>query len=333
MTKLLDLRSFGAIGFQDFWLKKHRYGETLRDFIKPFLKSFYDKGISCSAITSEDSQMLPNYPENRFGSLGLIFKSLTESNDIKESGIIDFAHGFIDSYAMRIRYYLEGKHEPRELTLINSETINAPEGQDWKGIKVHVVGGNCLPKGLSLEETLSACKEKGLITFLLNSGVSQDSMKLAEEYHGKYNGLVVHDANNCLPNWIRGIKKLDQALGKYVQAVNDQTHELAERLKVPGIAVSSSHFLHEIGRAGIEVKDNAFKGVDNGIQVLERVRHILEDPIKKPIKLVREHNGLWDLFKLKHFLNKYGGIEGRFSKELSSYNTKQNQESEQVHPQ
>src|SRR3989344_4043635 len=310
MTKLLDLRSFGAIGFQDFWLKKHRYGETLRDFIKPFLKSFYDKGISCSAITSEDSQMLPCYPEDRFGSLGLIF-----------------------SYAMRIRYYLEGKHEPRELTLINSETISASDKQDWKGIKVHVVGGNCLPKGLSLEETLSACKEKGLITFLLNSGVSQDSMKLAEEYHGKYNGLVVHDANNCLPNWIRGIKKLDQALGKYVQAVNDQTHELAERLKVPGIAVSSSHFLHEIGRAGIEVKDNAFKGVDNGIQVLERVRHILEDPIKKPIKLVREHNGLWDLFKLKHFLNKYGGIEGRFYKELSSYNTKQNQESEQVHPQ
>ncbi|MBI2631416.1 hypothetical protein HYW75_00240 [Candidatus Pacearchaeota archaeon] len=77
--KLIDLRSFGAIGFQDapngLWLGKQNYlpqSKLLERIIDTCIKNEVD----ITAITTEDDCVLTGYPEDRFGFLANQIKSL-----------------------------------------------------------------------------------------------------------------------------------------------------------------------------------------------------------------------------------------------------------------
>lgn len=308
MVKLLDtdLRSFGLIGFQKPWLDYHKTekGEIARKILYACQKLM----VNCCAITSEDSQMFRGLPEDRFGFIKENFQPISEP--------IKIVQAFSDQMAMG--FDLTEESTTNRIVLVNSETVSASKGQNWYGIKVHAVGGNCLPKNLSLRETLRACKERGLISFLMNVGVSENSLNEAEEMHKLADGIIVYDANNCFPNWFRHVPLVKDKLGKYLERVNVKAEGLATRLKVPGIAVSSSHFMHQIGTAGIETGID-YNYIFGGSQLLNTLR---DNITKRHYELIRYPNSRWDVAKFAWALFRRGRDTKRFKDCESSYNEK-----------
>lgn len=300
-----DLRNFGLVGFQDPWLDYHKYQKE--NLIRDILYACLNKNVGCCAITSEDSKMFRGLPEDRFGFLKTNFRPISEQ--------IKIVQAFSDQISMGFDLTDDNDKE-RRIVLVNSETISAHKGQNWYGIKVHAIGGNCLPKNLSLRETLRACRERGLISFLMNTGVSENSLREAEEMHKLSDGIITHDANNCFPNWFRHVPFVKDNFGRYIKRTNTEAEKLAMRLRVPGIAVSSSHFMHEIGNARIEIGID-YDYINGGSQLLSALKETIT---KGGHRLVRGYNFRWDVSKLVWAFMTRGRDPNRFKDCESSYN-------------
>ncbi len=304
---LVDLRSFATIGFQDapngLWLGKQGYGHQERLLQKIIDTSIQNKA-KITAITTEDDKILPGYPEDRFGFLANQLKNLPSGYKGEK----------IDDALMALQSGQEVVY------LVNSETLHAPPNDNWGGIKVQIIGRNMLPKSFSLPELLNYCREQGLPTLLCNAGANCGSLIVAEMHAEQSSAIVTHDANNVFPEFIKYIPILGKSLSKYTRSTNTRAGSLVEKLKsklnTTDVAVSSSHYLHQMGQAGIyvEEKDLSFENSGKFLDSLKRIftAHKFENK--------KGYNSARDVLKFGYLLGKHGFAPDRFEGTLSSYN-------------
>lgn len=295
-TFTADLRVFGAIGFQNLWLRRQKYEQGEKSLIERLTDRAIDKGVDVIGLTSEDDKMLPGYPEDRFG---YVKDRIPLGYDAKET----------EKGVLRI----EKKGNIGVLCIVNSETRhpNSELGQDWKGLKLHVVGGNLLPKHLDLEDAIKDANDRGYMTFLM--GVSNfEAQDLADKFIDECTGSIGHDANNTFRLWMTKIPKIGNVLAPYSRAKNESAIDYTTEREKPAIAVSSAHWMHEIGNAGIKLE------IPEG-QEFRLVS--LKDAITKGQFYLKEgHNNPLDVLRFGYLLRKHGSAPDRFAGTESSYN-------------
>ncbi|MEK6825912.1 MAG: PHP-associated domain-containing protein [Nanoarchaeota archaeon] len=306
-----DLRAFFTIGFQDapngLWLGKHRMS---RDQLPRF---FYDtcmaKNIGLVALTSEDDKMLPHSPEDRFGHLTVASRSL----------LSEYTLDLLDGGLLRV----QRKRDNRILLVLNSETVHAPQGINWQGLKLQVLGANRLTKNYSnIKDSIMNYNDQGLLTFLTGITAAPIEASVLDIPAKEAYGVITHDANNAFYSWMRHVPKLGSAIGKYTTASNTAAENIAMDFDKPGIAVSSAHFPHEMGRAGIFIPQTYLdlQNVRGSSCLLSCIRHTLDD---RAHECVRRYNRPEDVLRFGYLLAKYGQGEDRFEgDEASSYNRK-----------
>jgi len=298
-----DLRVFGAIGFQDapngLWMGVHGYNKNtlLEEIIKNCLRSNTD----IVAITTEDDKIQQGYPEDRFGFLLKQISLLPECYSAEK----------IDDILMRVRA------GSKIVYLVNSETVHAPKDANWGGVKVHLIGRNARPANLTcIADVLNYSRGYGLVSFLMNTGISNEAKKVAEAHVIKADGIISHDANNVFPDVFSRIPVLRKNLGKYTKSRNKKACQFAELFHVPGIAVSSAHYMHEIGNAGITLDRRSIVLTD-GIRFLSSLRKAID--IESHVNL-EGYNKPFDVLTFGCLLGKYGSAPDRFKGGESSYN-------------
>lgn len=299
MNSLADLRVFGAIGFQDapneLWLGKQGY-QPQKSLLKRIVDSAFESKVGVVGITSEDDAMIQFSPEDRFGFLRHQMGSLYPEYIISrpQEGVF--------------RFWKRGE---KIVYLVNAETIHAPKGSDWHGVKLHVVGGNCLPKKLSLAEAVKEADERGYMTFLMGVGASDEARRVADTVAARVTGIIEHDATNTFWDALTKLPKVGPSLRGYSRSNNALAKKYAESFGKPGIAVSSAHWMHEIGRAGINFE------LTNENDVLGDLRTAIKN---RNFTNKRGHNNLLDVLRFGHLLQEYGGAPDRFKGADSSYN-------------
>ena len=143
------------------------------------------------------------------------------------------------------------------------------------------------------------------MTFLM--GVSNEmAQELADTVISSVTGVISHDANNTFPDFIA--RHIPQIRG-HSRAKNKLAIEYAESREKPSIAVSSAHYVHEIGIAGIEFQSREFS--------LQNLRTIIEN---RDFTNVKGHNKPWDVLRFGYLLGKHGSKPDRFKGTQSSYN-------------
>ncbi len=303
---LIDLRSFGAIGFQDatngLWLGKQGY-RPQNGLLKLLADNCINRGIDITAITSEDDKIIPGYPEDRFDFL---------SNQYLPKG---YTSKRIDDTLLRVQ---NGKGE---VYFVNSETLHARQESSWGGLKLHVVGRNKLPKEIPLFDSLKYAQKEGLLTFFSGVTSSQRAEELTKLHKRDYTGIIEHDANNTFPWWVKFIPKVGKKLENHTRLKNREAHFEVCHLNKPGIAVSSSHYIHQMGRAGIYCNAEEID-LTSGPKFLRSLRIALEMPgisFDREFQK-REYHPAQEILKFMRLLQKYGQDAQRFKGTLSSYN-------------
>ncbi|MBI2631417.1 hypothetical protein HYW75_00245 [Candidatus Pacearchaeota archaeon] len=177
-----------------------------------------------------------------------------------------------------------------------------------------------IPKCSSLPELLNYCKYKGFPTLLCNAGQSNESLLVAETYADKASAIITHDANNTFPTIFEHIPVIENAIGKYSKSSNKRAKNLVDKLSsdtyIAGIAVSSSHYLHQIGRAGIFVETMPVE-LKNTKSFLSSLNAILSSQI---FENKENFNSVFDVLKFGYLLSRYGSAPNRFKGTISSYN-------------
>ena len=204
--------------------------------------------------------------------------------------------------------------------LVNAETVHAAKGDNWGGIKVQVIGRNMIPKCYSLPELLNHCQDEGLPTLLCNVGQSQESLAVAETHINSASAVITHDANNTFPRFINYVPFISKTLGKYSASSNKRAQYLIEKVGTKnwstGVAVSSSHYLHQMGRAGIYVETMPIE-LTSGKSFLYSLNAVLSSHI---FENKTGCNSMLDVLKFGFLLAKYGSAPNRFKGAQSSYN-------------
>lgn len=304
---LIDLRSFGAIGFQDapngLWLGKQNY-RPQNLLLEKIIDSCIENEVNIMAITTEDDSIRANFPEDRFGFLAEQIKTLNSP----------YRGEKIDNILMLL------EKDQKKVYLINAETIHPAIGDNWGGLKVQVIGRSMIPKNQSLPKLLEYCQKESLPTLLCNSGQSQISLAFAETYFDKTAAIITHDANNIFPKGVEHLPIIGKNLRKFSRSSNRGAKKLFNRLGsknyISEVAVSSSHYLHQIGKAGIYV-DTKLLDFTSGKTILYSLNAVLASQI---FQNKRGYNSTFDVLKFGFLLSKYGSDPDRFKGAQSSYN-------------
>src|SRR3989338_757925 len=312
-----DLRVFGAIGFQDspgngLWLGKQRC-RPQASLLARIVEGAIRKGVDAIGLTSEDKMMLPGSPEDRFGFIRKLAKTddrVLDGSYSRNFGKFSYHLHEINPGIMSATRFEHGASTRIEkVYLVNCETMGPPEGQNWGGLKLHVVGGNLLRKNLDLKDAVNYVNDQRYMSFLI--GVDPENQEMANRVIEKVTGVIGHDATNTFPDWMTYIPKIGPILRPRSRGRNNFANEYARESGKPSIAVSSAHWIHEIGGASIVVKD---EGQFN----LEDIRTQIEVEEFHPRK---GHNNIWGVARFGWLINKYGGAPDRFAGDsLSSYN-------------
>lgn len=303
----IDLRSFGAIGFQDapngLWLGKQNY-RPQNTLLEKIIDACIKNEVDITAITTEDDIVLSGYPEDRFGFLAAQIKDLEYPYRCEK----------VDDALMVL------EKDQKKVYLINSETVHPAKGDNWGGVKVQVIGRNMIPRYTSLPELLKYCQKEGLPTLLCNVGQSQESLAVAETHINSASAVITHDANNTFPRFINHIPFISKTLGKYSISSNKRAKDLIEKVGaknyLAGIAVSSSHYLHQMGRAGIYVNTMPLE-LTSGNRFLHSLNVVLSSHI---FENKESYNSILDVLKFGFLSAKYGSAPDRFKGAQSSYN-------------
>ncbi len=288
---LADLRAFFTIGFQERWLGKQ--GIPREYLFMKLVTSCMEKGLGLVAITSEDDRMIEGSPEDRLGYLMKCPLEPPYSNM--------YSRERLDENLLRVKREEDG----RTLLLLNSETVHAPQGKNWNGLKLHVLGANRLPKThQTLEDAAKYFNDEGLLTFL--TGITLESIlaSLLENPAKACYGIITHDASNVLSYLAGRIPFIGKSIQESMGVSNVSATLLARDLDKPGIAVSSAHFPHDMGRASILITDTYLdtEKVRTSSSVLACLRHVLDERAHVPVE---GYNYLWDVLKFRYLLNKY----------------------------
>ncbi|MEK6825913.1 MAG: hypothetical protein AABY00_03950 [Nanoarchaeota archaeon] len=292
----VDLRAFFTIGFQDapngLWLGVHKLP---RKYLFPrFVSTCLDKGLSLVAITTEDDKVVRYSPEDRFGFLAQREIMYPYSNIYQRERIDDNL------------FKVTRMRDNKVLFVLNSETVHAPQGESWGGLKLQVVGKNRIQRYATLNHTILACNNQGLLTFL--TGITRkkaQSLGPIDLVASLCYGMITHDANNI---W----------LGK--KSSNKVAREVAGFYEKPGIAVSSAYWPEEMGQAHIELPANylALADIDSTPRLLNRLKNALN---KEEYCCVQNYHNPFRVFWTRWLLAKYGQGRRRFAGDsASSYN-------------
>lgn len=307
----LDLRVFGAIGFQDalngLWLGKQGYLPR-SGLLQRLVDSALARNVSVIGITTEDDVVHPGSPEDRFGFL------MSKEMHLPES----YTRQRITQNIAAVHIKHPDADVGDTVHLINAETIHAPEGADWKGLKLHVVGQNRFSRYAALADQAHYLCDEGLPTFLMNVGVSDDAERAADKALGYCTGVIGHDANNTFhPLW-RFAPKVGRAIAKYTTDANARAILYAHNLEKPWIAVSSAHWMHQIGRAGITCDREELAFVPDESAILRDLARIITG---RNQGYVLGRNANARVLQFGYWLGKYGSAPHRFEGDrLSSYN-------------
>lgn len=300
-----DLRVFGAIGFQDanngLWLGRQGYSpqeSLLNRLVSASIKSKTD----VIGVTSMDDVMSAGSPEDRFGFI----KKLFLRNPGKGYSMDELEEGLI----IVERDNDGDTRDPGRVYIVNAETLYHP---NWKGLQLHVVGGNFVRKRSEIEDSVMESVDHGHMVFL--RGISYQNLSVADKVIGECTGVIVHDANNIVPKIFTKIPKIGPMLERASRSRNEEAQRYLDSLSVeaPGIAVSSAHWMNEIGRAAINFlvpigRDVTMSGLISAVEGCN-------------FKNVRGYNNPLRTLNTKRLLEDNGKDPNRFEGDpLSSYN-------------
>lgn len=296
-TTFADLRAFGLIGFQDapngLWLGRH--GLSKKDVAPEIVMAAFRNKVDLVGLTSEDDKMYRGSPEDRFGYF-------------REKALETLPKRLIPTVFDRNLVRIYDEVLERNLLFLNAETVHAPKGMNW-GFKVHVVGTNMLEKRLTNPADLiyHAKHDHGNPLVFLKD-LTLDSKTLTGRYPdllSMVDGFITHDATSF------------KFRTKNAQKILSEYGDIKE------IAVSSAHWPHELGRAGIGISREHVDAdkVTGTEDVLKGLRGALTS--SEHYTLIQEYNHPLRVAYLGALMKMYGGRDDRFKGDVeSSYNVK-----------
>jgi hypothetical protein len=300
-----DLRVFGAIGFQDanngLWLGVQGYApqESLLDrIVDASIKSKTD----VIGLTSMDDVMYEGSPEDRFG----FFKKLFLGNPGKGYSMDEIEQGLI----IVERDNNGDTRDPGIVYIVNAETLYH---HNWKGLQLHVVGGNFVKERSEIEDSAREAIDNGHMVFL--RGISYANLSVADRVIEECTGAITHDANNVVPGIFTKIPKIGSLLAGASRSRNVEAQRYLDSLSVeaPGIAVSSAHWMDEIGRAAIKFH------IPLGSDVT--MSRLIDSVENCEFENICGYNNPFRVLKTKRLLGEHEGNQDRFKGDpLSSYN-------------
>lgn len=300
-----DLRVFGAIGFQDanngLWLGVQGYApqESLLDrIVDASIKSKTD----VIGLTSMDDVMYEGSPEDRFG----FFKKLFLGNPGKGYSMDELEEGL-----MVVQRDNDGDtRDPGIVYIVNAQTLYH---RNWKGLQLHVVGGNFVKERSEIEDSAREAIDNGHMVFL--RGISYANLSVADRVIEECTGAITHDANNVVPGIFTKIPKIGSLLAGASRSRNVEAQRYLDSLSVeaPGIAVSSAHWMDEIGRAAIKFH------IPLGSDVT--MSRLIDSVENCEFENICGYNNPFRVLKTKRLLGEHEGNQDRFKGDpLSSYN-------------
>ena len=222
-----DFHMHGPIGFQPYWLKVQGYSG--KNLAKEIVDTAIDRGISITAITSEEFE-IPKYSiHDRFNYL------VSEARNLPK----EYVHDKIGENVLVVK----GRFS-KLVYIINSQTVIVNE--KGKRLDHLVIGSNQVPNQKSLRETIAFCKDKGLIQIAEHPycgnhfGIQEQRLL---EHLEDYDAIEGHNSQMILPKSLSILPKF----GKYNKGVNQQAQEFAEKHKKPWIATSDAHRIEDLG--------------------------------------------------------------------------------------
>lgn len=305
-----DLRAFGTIGFQQFWLNRQYPGMSQDSLLDKIAHHCHETGLDIIAITTEDDKLIHSprnpYPEDRFGMLSYFAKL----NGVSRGYQIDI----LGENSMRV------KRNSKAVYIINSQTVHTREDNNPNTPMVphQVLFSNQVPQNRPLKETARYCELNGLPQFLMRIPLGPSASTAVETaVTTRHCGVIAHEALNVLPSAASVLSPLPAigALAKYNRGANKIAEQFARVYHLPSIAVSSAHNIENIGiaRTRIEYEWPA------RIASEEDLKKIIVEGIRRP-EMIKGYESLGSWFSWINDLRKHGGDPDRFKEERSSYN-------------
>lgn len=270
----LDLRAFGPIGFQDFYLEKQGYkGKNL---LKLIVDRCFDVNLDFCAITSCAEHVIPGSVHDRFGYLLNDMISLPKNYkwDLK---------CFRYKNVTRPSLLVIEKDEKRTC-LINSQAVLCRVGN--KRVDHMIIGSNQIPSYTlkPWEENIAKLKELGwVVDYAKENGLVQIALHpFAHNIHSSVGGLIKPYLNEI--SAIEG-QCSEFCIGKnnpnekLVEGFSKEQDELAQKFSEendkPWIAVSAAHRIEDIGLSHIKTEEKL--RYDDAYSFLKDLKSILEN--------------------------------------------------------
>ncbi len=237
-----DLHSHGTISLSPKVLRRQGYGD--KNPLQLMINALIQRGITISAITSEDLEILPYSEADRLrhlvancgASLGRGYK--VEFLGQREDVLVAERN-------------LNGRTDL--VYLVNGQTVVVKNnGERYDHL---VVGTTQVPNLKSFPDTIRFCYDHGYPNFLEHPGLKAHfgaGIDLAERLLGLYQeeitGVEAHNAQLIVPEFLSALP----LIGEYNRGLNRKAAELAEDFGKPQIATSDSHRIQNMGTAYIE---------------------------------------------------------------------------------
>lgn len=248
----IDLHMHGPIGFEDYWIRKQGYnGKNILEELTDVCT--FSRNINICAITSESKHLEPKTIHDRF-------YQLTKAS-------LDLPKGYHSELAGNNVLVVENTNLPpstgNKVCFINGQTVLVNE--DGKRFDHLVVGSNEVPQFKSLSDTISYCRDHGLIQI-----AEHPTLKL-------HYGIGIERLDKYL-------EKLDAVEGFNAQAgffplnrKNKKTQQIAEEHEKPWISVSDAHRVEDAGLSHIKTRDypNFFQDLSGDDYILVALKEIL----------------------------------------------------------
>ncbi len=266
-----DLRMYGPIGFQRYWLRVQGYEN--KNLLKLIADTCFHKELDICAITSEEFDIPKDSVHDRFNYL------VNESRFLPNSYKADK----LDNIALII------EKENKKTIILNSQAVIVDE--NGERLRHIVIGSNQLPNKKSLEYILKYCQDKELIQIASNP-YTQFGMgeRRLEKYLDYYDAIEAHNSQFIIPENLEFIP----IIGKYNKKFNRVAKDLAIKNKKPYIAVSDAHRIEDLGISYIYF--NKKLSLSNGKIFINDLKNIIRNNEFEKMKRYEPILGLADWY-------------------------------------
>lgn len=236
----LDLRAFGPIGFQDFYLE--RQGYKGKNLLKLIADRCFDINLDFCAITSCAEYVVKGSVHDRFGYLIKLAGSMPKEYDID---ILERAYGREREPTLVII-----KKDNKRTVLINSHAVLCKVGD--KRVDHMIIGSNQIPSYTiqPWEKNINKLRELGWVI-----GYARDRDLVQTALH-PFAHQVHNSVGNFIEPYLNDISAIEGQCSEFFlenpnspfsKKQDELAKKFAKKHKKPWIAVSAAHRIEDIG--------------------------------------------------------------------------------------